>query len=377
MKTPLVSVIVTAYNTAGYIEQCLTALTKQTLKQIEIICIDDASTDGTDEIIKRFVKQNPQIRAVYQKQNQGVSAARNHGIKLAKAEYIMFCDGDDYFEPEACELMHATATREQVDLVVSEINVIYHAHREMKPSDDFYYALDRSGKCLLSDDVIYSTDLAPTNKLFKKSLLQQYHLAFPEGLRFEDAYFCVAYMCACKTAFYLNRRLYNYIRHNNSLMSATWSNKNQTDIAIDHLRIAIKLYTFLEQNDLLAIYAPLFWRYFADFTRFALQNSKSKARVREVRAEARAFVAQHEESLHTAPRDIRGQVISLTTKQRLFNIVRIKRALIRLMPTYRLATENIQRLSTLKAHNQELLEKVHQLFAEEAEETIAKRKKGN
>lgn len=361
MKSPLVSVIVTAYNNAEFLPKCLESLLAQTLTDIEIICINDASTDNTTEILEDFTKRDTRIRAITNDQNLGVSATRNRGIALTQAPYIMFCDGDDYYNPETCAAMYDAIHDHDVNLGISEINIIYQAHAEMKPSDDNYYSLKYSGRQTLSDDAIYNTDLAPTNKIFKKSLIEQYHLAFPEGYRFEDAYFCVAYMCIAGTAYYLNQRLYNYVRREHSAMSSVWSGQSATDIAIDHLHIAFLLYDFLEQHELLAKYNALYWRFFEAFADFAIRNSKTPARVKQVKAKALDFVHQHDASFMAASPENREHIHSLIAGKARFNPTKLKRFLIKLLPTYRLATENIQRLCTLELKHQQLLEELHQL----------------
>lgn len=361
MNNPKVSIIVTSYNNAEFLPKCLNALINQTLADIEIICLDDSSSDDSAKIIQDFAKQDQRIHAVVNPKNLGVSATRNHGITLANAPYIMFCDGDDYFEADACASLYSAIHDHTANLAISEINVIYEAHLEMKPSDNNYYGLKHTGKQLLNDETIYNTDLAPTNKIFKKSLIQEYDIKFPEDKRFEDAYFCVAYMCVAKHAYYLNRRLYNYIRRENSLMSATWSSKSQQDVAIDHLYIAFMLYDFLEQHQLLEKYNDLYWQYFAAFEDFALRNSKSQARIQEVKAAAKQFIQSHTASFNNAKPNDQEAIRRLSSGKFYFSTTRIKRLLIKFLPTYRLATENIQRLKTLGTKHQQLFGQIEKL----------------
>ncbi len=355
--TPKVSVIVTVYNDEKYLERCLDALLNQTLTDIEIICIEDCSTDQSRTILEKYHQQDSRIKLLLNTENVGVSASRNRGIKAAQANYIMFCDGDDYYELDACAAMYETITRRNIDLVISEINVIYHAHPEMKISDDNYYSLKHSGLYLVDDNLIFFTDLAPTNKIFKRQLIEEHQISFPEGLRFEDAYFCVAYFCVSNTVYYLNQRLYNYIRHANSAMSQTWSTDSQQDIAIDHLYIAFRLYDFLVQQNLLEKYNSLFWRFFESFERFAIDNSKTRARRREVKQEAENFVKAHQTSFDGATTSVRESIQRLSSPLFLLNTTQLKLLLLRFMPTYRLQIANIHRIRALSAKNQQLLDR--------------------
>lgn len=207
----------------------------------------------------------------------------------------MFCDADDYYEPSMCEDLLKSIKESDADLAISEIHVIYEAHSDLKYSDDNYYSLKFSGLEEITDDIILNTDLSPTNKIFRKSIIEKYQIRYPEGLYYEDAYFCPAYLCSSKNIFYLNERLYNYIRHENSTMSNTFSSKVDKDLAINHLYIAFRLFDFLTLNNLIDKYNDLFWQLFYSFELFALNNSKTRKRVDEVKTKALNFIAQNKE----------------------------------------------------------------------------------
>lgn len=365
MKKPLISVIVTTYNTAEYLRTCLDALIHQTLKDIEIICVDDNSTDHTLDIIQEYLKKDSRIRLLQTTQNSGISACRNLGLESAKADYIMFCDGDDYYEPTACEKMHHAITSHHTDIAINEINVIYQAHADMRVSDDNYYALRYNGLQVINENLISYTDLSPTNKIFKKSIIEQYDLTFPTGRHFEDAYFCTAYLCACQTAYYINERLYNYIRHEGSIMSQTWSTNDGPDYAIDHLYIAFELYDFLIKNHLYDKHHQLYWRLFASFESFAINNSKSRSRVKEVKAAARTFIKAHQADFNQEKINngtICEEIIHLSSSKFYISTTRLKRIIIKFMPTYRIEVENIQRLRTLKTKNKRLLQDMQSIL---------------
>ena len=361
MTNPKVSIIVTSYNDAKLLPKCLDALLGQTLVDIEIIGVNDASSDDTLAILKQYAKQDVRVKYVNNPENVGLAASRNRGIAQATAPFLMFCDADDYYEPTMCQDMYEAITHSKADLAISEIRVTYNAHAEMKPSDDNYYSLKYHGLQRIDRNVIYNTDLSSTDKIFRKATLDKYHLEFPEGKRFEDAYFCVAYFCVSQTAFFLNKQLYNYVRHAGSIMSQTWSKTTADDHAIDHLHIAFMLYDFLDQHNLLAKYNELYWQYFEAFLDFALRNSKSKERIRQVKAEASEFVQKHLASFQNANISNRENIQRLNSRRFYFSTTRLKRFLIKLMPTYHLTTENIQRLSTLEIKHQQLLEKIDQL----------------
>ena len=115
---PLITVIVPIYNVAPYVRKCLDSLKRQTLKQIEVICIDDGSTDESGEIAEEYESQNWPLFRILHTDNQGLSAARNRGLDEAKSQWLMFVDSDDWVEPEFCEMPYKTAIEYQADLVI-------------------------------------------------------------------------------------------------------------------------------------------------------------------------------------------------------------------------------------------------------------------
>ena len=120
----LVSVVVPVYNLEKYIENCLKSIVAQTYKNLEILCIDDGSTDGSARIIKEFAGTDERIKYFYQR-NQGLSATRNEGIRISTGEYILFIDPDDFLHVEAVERFVQAALEEKADLVCSELKYVY------------------------------------------------------------------------------------------------------------------------------------------------------------------------------------------------------------------------------------------------------------
>lgn len=211
-----------------------------------------------------------------------------------------------------------------------------------------------SGLENIDENIVLNTDLSPTNKIFRKSIIEKYSIRFPEGLYYEDAYFCSAYLCCSNNIYYLNERLYNYIRHDKSTMSNTFSNEAEKDPAIDHLYIAFKLFDFLKKNDLLKKYNNLFWQLFYSFELFALNNSKTRKRVNEIKKAALDFISRNNKYFDNAPLFVREDILGANSRGLKINKVKIKKTLIRIMPTYRLQVSNVQRLRALKNNTAQL-----------------------
>lgn len=112
-----VSVIIPVYNVEEYLVKCLESVVNQTLQDIEIICVNDGSTDNSYEILKQYAKLDKRIILV-DKENEGASAARNTGMQYSRSEYILFLDSDDRLQPETCEVVYNTAITDKSDLVV-------------------------------------------------------------------------------------------------------------------------------------------------------------------------------------------------------------------------------------------------------------------
>ena len=117
-----VSVIVPVYNVEDYLIECLTSIINQTLKEIEIICIDDCGTDNSINILKEYAKKDDRIRIISHKENKGLGPARNTGIKESKGEYISFIDSDDYISRDYLENLYNTIIKYDTD-IVSTINI--------------------------------------------------------------------------------------------------------------------------------------------------------------------------------------------------------------------------------------------------------------
>ena len=181
---PNVSVIIPVYNTAPYLEECLQSVIHQTMKDIEIICVDDGSTDDSVKILKEFAKNDERI-IILQQQNAGPGEARNTGLKKSMGKYIMFLDSDDYLELNACEIAYNSIEKSDSDIVIF--------------GD---YILEPTGKISLSwrtkliqDYLDHNTevnlyDLKPMvwNKIYRNAFLTEHELWMPK-IRPEDIIF--------------------------------------------------------------------------------------------------------------------------------------------------------------------------------------------
>ena len=267
-----VSVIVPVYNCEKLVNRSLEKLTNQTLKDIEIICVNDGSTDGSLEILEAWAKKDKRKKIVNQK-NGGLSSARNTGIKNANSSYLMFCDADDEFDNEMCEIMVQAIEREKVDIVACGTEVEYDAHSEIAESDKNYYRIKFFGKNYINEAITLQTDVSVCDKLFKAEIVRKYKIAFPDKLNNEDYYFYNAYMSVAKTIFFVNRKLYTYIRHENSIMSENFDKQSYSP---DHLLVVKELFNFYKKHGFLEKHIDFFWNQFSESYWFSYEHSARK-----------------------------------------------------------------------------------------------------
>lgn len=198
----LVSIIIPVFNAAKYIERCLNSVCNQSYKELEIIIVDDGSTDRSFPICKKAAEKDNRILCV-SKVNEGVSIARNTGIDLSNGRYIFFLDADDYLEDNAIEiLMHYMANSTQT-LVCGGVNIIKNDVIQLASSDEPF-----SGENILCGIFCFA-GVWIWNKLFDKELIGD--LRFDVDLSYaEDLLFLIKYACKCKRIVYTNEVIYNY-----------------------------------------------------------------------------------------------------------------------------------------------------------------------
>ena len=175
---PKVSVIVPCYNVVQYVSKCLDSLTNQTLSDIEIICIDDKSTDGTLKILKQYATQDSRIKLIQQPQNGGLSNARNAGLDVACGDYIGFVDSDDYVDSDFYKELYEICRINGSDIACGVLCVV-------EPQKT--YSLDNHPSCLvkgLPRVLSHINNGSVCSKLFKRTLFEK--IRFPSGLYYED-----------------------------------------------------------------------------------------------------------------------------------------------------------------------------------------------
>ena len=214
-----VSVIVPVYNVEKYLKRCLDSLIHQTLKDIEIIIVNDGSTDQSGDVAEQYGKCYENV-IVISKKNGGLSDARNYGMKYARGEYIAFVDSDDYVEKSMFEKLYTKARNDDLDIVVCDTFIDY-------PGNSYVL---RSNLHFTDDPVrayVYASPMACT-RLVKRSVMEKF--PFQKGILYEDLNVTPTYITETSRVGFLEEPLYHYVQRENSIMNQTDFNNRLLDI---------------------------------------------------------------------------------------------------------------------------------------------------
>lgn len=252
MSRIAISVIVPVYNVGVYLSECLNSLLVQTCSDIEIICVNDGSTDNSAMVLNALAKKDKRVRVIRQS-NAGVGAARNAGLAAAKGKYVCFVDPDDFVTPDYLQGLLNAVSAGDYDVAANE-NIIFYYERQCGKSKQkrtrFYAALEINKETL-------SRRCGKTvcwNKIYRRRFLLEYEILFPPCRLAEDQYFYFVSMINAKKIAFSDQGIYFYRQRDNSLMGL--AKKNLT--TNEHLEVAEKIFEYCRSKNLLAdFYFPL------------------------------------------------------------------------------------------------------------------------
>lgn len=243
-KADLISIIVPVYNVEEYLPRCLDSILKQSYSKLEIIIVDDGSTDRSSYICDEYMRKDSRIKVIHQ-QNAGVSVARNTALSIINGYYVAFVDSDDWIHPNYIEKMFVAIKKYNAELVCC-------AYKKVEYFDDFQFQNEYQDEIETKLIIVNSTNnYLPGHgsaccKLFQKNIINDFNLSFPNGIRYaEDYIFGCQYMMHCKCIVDMNQILYYYFQRSTS---AT----HTFDIlyykyAIQRTEWAINLYNSIQQ----------------------------------------------------------------------------------------------------------------------------------
>lgn len=256
-ETPKVSIIVPIYNVEQYLRQCLDSLVNQTYKNIEIICVDDGSTDASSEILTEYALKSSKVRVIRQ-ENSGLSAARNVGFSFATGKYVMYVDSDDWIDVETCNTAVSVAIKYGADVVfwpyireftgAQRPKTLFFDGRVVFDKERFFEQVFKTIVGLHGDFLKHpenaDTLVTAWGKLYRRELLVENNAAFvsTKEIGTEDALFNIQALKSVECGVYI-RRYFNHYRKNNatSLTSTHKPNLNvQWKRLFEHIRHTIE-----------------------------------------------------------------------------------------------------------------------------------------
>ena len=301
---PKISFIIPVYNVAPYLPKCLDSVLAQTLTDIEVICINDGSTDDSGKILHDYAAKDKRIKVINQS-NQGISAARNAGLKMVQSNYVMFVDSDDYIAFDMAEKLYQTMIKENPDMVICSAECVNLLSKDASPDVIEW----QSWLQPWLDEYVKSTGVYEVpktikdefisvvwNKLYKTSIIKNYKIEFPLGLIEEDEYWLWAYMLHCKKYAFVNERLYFYIQRSGSIMTTRNGNEKVLDILEIERRIYELAQKYTDINDYQEILADWYIKTVGEILEYRkpkdmaallskfegyMQNYNSSAKLRE------------------------------------------------------------------------------------------------
>lgn len=226
MEQPKVSVIIPVYKTEQFLERCLDSVVSQTLKEIEIICVDDGSPDRSIEILNRYAACDDRISVISQ-ENRGLGGARNRGYKVATGEYVLFVDSDDWIDAEYCKRLYETAVAKNADVAVASICKVRTRYSKWvvlyECCATYTNPVDKLSVCQCPKTFYV------VNKMIRRRLLEQLNLLFREKVCYEDVDYVVRILCESKTLVTVPDVVYWYVVNPNGITKSLQTLKKQQD----------------------------------------------------------------------------------------------------------------------------------------------------
>lgn len=247
----LISIIIPVYNGENYIKKCIKSVLEQTYSDIEVIIIDDGSSDNTKKVCTSFLDDN-RVRYYYQ-DNAGLSSARNKGIKMAHGKWIMFVDSDDWVSPYFCEFSVASVKKTNAELGLFKYTVVRsdtpnELNQDINKVTKIRPITETEALALIIDD--NKVGNYAWNKIYKYSLFD--NLKFPVNKKFEDLGLMYKIIDHARNYVYVDKSLYFYVQRNDSLMHSL----NEQDI-IDAFDFRYLQFEFLEKKFPSLVYKAL------------------------------------------------------------------------------------------------------------------------
>ena len=285
-----ISIIIPIYNVEKYVAQVMESVVNQTMRDIEIICVNDCGTDNSMQIVNQFAKKDTRIKVINNPHNMGIADTRNVGLNAATAPYIMWCDPDDWMQPDMCEKMYNAITKNKSDIAVCGTNVVYETDNKIAKTDIGYFNIANNETVDVSGPILGRTNVALWNKIFRHNIIEKYNLRFPSGKVYEDSCFFRMYMCHANKITFITDKLYNYRRRRASIMNKTFNKR--ASYWMDALHVVIEYQKHMDEYGLWNINYDDFWRHvFVPEIGTLLLNAKNRKNRKIIYSVANEFIS--------------------------------------------------------------------------------------
>ena len=270
-----VSVIVPCYNAEKFLDKCLDSLIGQTLKDIEIICVNDCAKDSTASILEKYAKQDNRIKIITHEKNQGLSAARNSGMAIATGEYIGFVDSDDFVELTMMEKLYSKAVKKDADLVIGNVFLYFADTRKTQVFRDERFFTYLSGRVFkFEDQPSLVSCIGAWDRIYKRELITENNLQFPVGMIYEDQPFSIQAMACAKRITTVSEPLYYYRK--NSGGSITDNEIKNDNYKFHFVQIANMSKTFMKSRGIYETFMKDYLEYHIHYATIHQSNTKAK-----------------------------------------------------------------------------------------------------
>lgn len=213
MEKTLISVIVPIYNMEQYLKRCVESILKQTYKNLEIILVDDGSTDSSPKMCDEYTKVDERIK-VYHKENGGLSDAKNFGLKKATGEYVGFVDSDDWIEEEMYETMYSELKETKSNIVICGRYIEYEGGETKKWYNNNKLVMEKE-QSLIYLNSFYNFDMSSCDKLYERRIFD--NIEFPYKKKCEDAYVTYLLFDKADRVTYIPKCFYHYFQRDGSI----------------------------------------------------------------------------------------------------------------------------------------------------------------
>lgn len=258
MYQPLISVTVPVHNTAKHLNKCLESIVSQTYQNIEVICVDDGSSDNSLEILQKYAATDPRVRIYIHDTPQGVSAARNTAHRNSRGEFITSVDSDDYLHPQAYERAVALIT-DEVDWVCYAAQLVDEDGNKLIDQDG-YYSIHYEGTMPMAPEMVEHMNVCIWSKLWRKSVMDEHRMEYPVGYVHEDNAMLYQFAPFVRKVAFTKEVGYYYVHREGSIMN---SNRSALDDAQQNIGILRHVHAFYCRENLHPTENPYFLHQFS------------------------------------------------------------------------------------------------------------------